>query len=56
MFNRVAGQVEVTAGQVNFRGSLPHSEKNVFHPMLDPVTAHQRQMFARNITLYAQDG
>ena len=35
-FNRVAGQVKVTAGQVNFRGSLPCSENNDLQPMLLP--------------------
>ena len=30
LFNRVAGQVEVPAGQVNFRGSLPCSEFIMF--------------------------
>ena len=29
-----AGQVEVPAGQVNFRGSLPRSENNVLQPVL----------------------
>ena len=29
LFNRVAGQVEVPTGQVNFRGSLPRSANNV---------------------------
>ena len=28
LFNRVAGQVEVLAGQVNFRGSLPRLASN----------------------------
>ena len=37
LFNRVAGQVEVPAGQVNFRDSLPHSENNVFQSMLHPA-------------------
>ena len=32
----VVGQVEVKAGQVNFRGSLPRSENNVLQPMLHP--------------------
>ena len=32
LFNRVAGQVEVPAGQVNFRGSLPCSASNVLEP------------------------
>ena len=36
MFNRVAGQVEVPAGQVNLRVSLPRSENNVLQPMLHP--------------------
>ena len=35
-YNRVAGQVEVPAGQVNFRGSLPRSANNVLQPMLHP--------------------
>ena len=34
LFNRVAGQVEVPAGQVNFRGSLPCLASNVLEPML----------------------
>ena len=29
LFDRVAGQVEMPAGQVNFRGSLPRSENKV---------------------------
>ena len=29
--------MEVPAGQVNFRGSLPCSENNVLQPMLHPV-------------------
>ena len=33
----VAGQVEVPAGQINFRGSLTHSGNNVSQPMLHPV-------------------
>ena len=36
LFNRVAGQAEVAAGQVNFRGSLPCSASNVLEPMLHP--------------------
>ena len=36
MFNRVVGQVEGLAGQVNFKGSLPRSENNVLQPMLHP--------------------
>ena len=39
LFNRVAGQVEVPAGQVNLRGSLPRSENNVLQPMLQPARA-----------------
>ena len=39
LLNRVAGQVEVPAGQVNFRGSLPHSENNVLQPILHPDRA-----------------
>ena len=38
LFNRVAGQVEVLAGQVNFRGSLPCLASNVLEPILHPVT------------------
>ena len=42
LFNLVAGQVQVPAGQVpagqvNFRGSLPYSESNLMEPMLHPV-------------------
>ena len=29
--------MEVPAGQVNFRGSLPRSENNILQPMLHPV-------------------
>ena len=29
--------MKVPAGQVNSRGSLPHSENNVLQPMLHPV-------------------
>ena len=36
LFNRVSGQVEVPAGQVNFRGSLLRSENNVLQPILHP--------------------
>ena len=36
LFNRVAGQVEVPAGQVNFKGSLTRSA-SVLEPMLHPV-------------------
>ena len=32
----MAEQVEVPAGQFNFRGSLPRSENNVLQPMLHP--------------------
>ena len=32
----MAGQVEVAAGQVNFRGSLTSSASNVLEPMLHP--------------------
>ena len=34
LFNTVAGRVEVPAGQVNIRGSLPRSENNVLQLML----------------------
>ena len=34
MFNKVVGQVEVLAWQVNFRGSLSRSASNVLEPML----------------------
>ena len=37
LLNRVAGQLEVPTGQVNFRGSLPCSASNVLEPMLHPV-------------------
>ena len=37
LFNRVTGQVEVTAGQINFRVSLPYSASNVLEPMLHPA-------------------
>ena len=30
------GEMEVPAGQVNFRGSLPRSKNNVLQPMLHP--------------------
>ena len=36
ILNEVAGQVEVQAGQVNFRGSLLRSENDVLQPMLHP--------------------
>ena len=35
-----AGQVEVPARQVNFRGSLPHLASNVLEPMLHPSASH----------------
>ena len=38
LFNRVAGQVEVLAGQVNFRGSLPCSASKVLEPVLHPLS------------------
>ena len=34
--NRVAGHVAVSAGQVNFRGSLPCLTSYVLEPMLHP--------------------
>ena len=37
LFNRMAWQVEVPAGQVNFRGSLSHLASNVLKLMLHPV-------------------
>ena len=37
LFNKVAGQVEVPAGPVNFRGSCPRSENDVLQPMLHPA-------------------
>ena len=37
LLNRVAGQVEVPVGPVNFRDSLPCTESNVLEPMLHPV-------------------
>ena len=37
LYLTVAGQVEVLAGEVNFMGSLPRLENNVFRPMLHPV-------------------
>ena len=37
LFNRAAGQVEVLAGQVNFRGSLPHLASNALESMLHPA-------------------
>ena len=33
---KVTGQVEVLAGQVNLKGSLPRSANNVLQPMLHP--------------------
>ena len=36
LFKRVAGQVEVLAGQANFRGSLLCPASNVLEPMLHP--------------------
>ena len=42
LFDRVAGQVDVLAGQVNFRGSLPCSEKIVQQPMLHPAPRHNK--------------
>ena len=35
--NRVAGHVEVQAGQVNFRGSFPFLASNVLESMLHPA-------------------
>ena len=35
--NRVVGQVEVPAGQVNLRGSFPRSESDVLEPILHPA-------------------
>ena len=40
LFNRVAGQVEVPARQVNFRVSLPRSASNVLEPMFHPATGN----------------
>ena len=37
LFNRVEGQAEVPAGQVNLRGSFPCSASNVLEPMLHPA-------------------
>ena len=37
LVNRVAEQVEVPVGQVNFRGSLPCSASNDLEPMFHPV-------------------
>ena len=37
LFNRVAGQVEVLVGQVNYRGSLPCSASNILEPILHPA-------------------
>ena len=36
LFNRVAGQVDVLAGQVNLWGRLPCSASNVLEPTLHP--------------------
>ena len=36
LFYRVAGQVEMPAGQVNLKGSLPCSENNILQPMVHP--------------------
>ena len=50
--DRVAGQVEVLAGQVNCRGSLPCSASNVLEPMLHPfLSCHTstQEEFVRNI-------
>ena len=35
--------MEVPAGQVNFRGSLPRSAYNVYQPMLHPVQVQSQQ-------------
>ena len=37
-FKTVAGQAELLAGQVNFRGSFPRSVNNVLLPILHPAT------------------
>ena len=39
LINRMAGQVEVPAGHVNFRGSSPCSENNVLQAILRPDIA-----------------
>ena len=36
LLNRVAGQVEVPAGQVNSRSNLPNLASNDLDPVLDP--------------------
>ena len=36
LFNKVAGQVEVLAGQVNFRASFPRTARDVLEPMFHP--------------------
>ena len=36
LFNRVAGQVEVAAGQNNFRDRMHRRSSNVLEPMLHP--------------------
>ena len=49
----VAGQVEVPAGQVNFRVSLPCSANNVLQPMLHPAF---HNYLTRAIKVYKCEG
>ena len=53
LFNRVAGQVEVPAGQVNLRGSLPHSASKILEPMLQPIRTHQLGMVSVPMKRYS---
>ena len=41
----MVGQVEVSAGHVNFRASLPRSENNVLQPMLHPAHSGDCALF-----------
>ena len=56
LFNRDMGQVEVLAGQVNFRGTLPCSASNALEPMLHPVTAHVRILTRAGVKLPVSSG
>ena len=47
--------MEVPAGQVNFKGSLPRSENNGLQPMLHPVWQKYPTYDTVIIYLYARD-
>ena len=48
LYLTVAGQVEVLAGEVNFRGSLPRSENNVFSTYVAPCRSKPIDVFLLN--------